>query len=237
MAQMDNKQYAYFLKRLREARYAVLEDAENFTDICFVLEEIGLVLYQEKKLGLHHYKDKLISLIGHQKLKQTAFKAYFDKLVQVRNEKSHQGVYSRNAAQYAVKISIILEEYFMSNLTELRHIMIDNVIFAEENMSLAKIRELMLRYSFSYLPYKSDGQYYLLSDSYIAQLWHKSKNDNEKYVNEIRNLIKLDKLDKIKLYEFNKQFNDKFEIPDKPILIYQNNQDNIVGILTPFDFL
>lgn len=241
MTPMDNKQYVYFLKRLREARYAVLEDAENFTEVCFVLEELGVHLLKkgEKKSGLNDYKPKFQELLIQDNEVLELFNNHFEKLRHARNDQAHRGVCARNAAQHAVKISIILEESIMSALDKpkLGHIMIDNVICVEEYTKLAKIRELMLRYSFSYIPYCSEGKYYLLSDFYIAELWN-SYSINERYTKSIQEIIKEKNksLEEMKYFEFNTELNG-FEIPDKPILIYQNSPDNIVGILTPFDFL
>lgn len=246
-----NEQYREFLHRFRNARYAILEDAENFIEICYVLEDFGLQYGKEKKNGLGGYIPTIESFLNKNSLLDEKLSINLEFLKAARNDKSHQGVYARNIAQHAIRVCIKLEEAIIMKLSTLEDIMIDNVIFAKPFMNLAKIRKLMLRYSFSYLPYCHESkknnntikEYYLLPDYTIAQIWNKSKDndkkkeDENKYTTPFSKIFEENKNEwkKIELVCKNEKIKD-FNIPEKPILL-KTDDNEIVGILTPFDFL
>lgn len=241
---LTNEQYREFLHRFKNARYAILEDAENFIEICYVLEDFGLQYGKEKKNGLGGYIPTIESFLNKNSLLDEKLSINLEFLKAARNDKSHQGVYARNIAQHAIRVCIKLEEAIIMELSTLEDIMIDNVIFAKPFMNLAKIRELMLRYSFSYLPYCHESkknnntikEYYLLPDYAIARIWNKSNDNNKsKYITPFSKIFEENKWEKIELVCKNEKIKD-FNIPEKPILL-KTDDNEIVGILTPFDFL
>lgn len=185
------EQLRYFLQLLRNSRYTTLQDGEDFTSVCFALEEIGLHVLTEKRSRLGQYREALEFLVNdHQKAR---FQGALSQLIAVRNDKSHQGVFARNAAKKAIIVSETLEACIMPHLKTIEDIMIDVVTYAESFMSLAKVRELMLSHSFSFLPIKQSGQYCLLADYEVARLWRDSKSD-ERYLLPLKEHIETKRL-------------------------------------------
>lgn len=50
----------FFLEKFREARAAALRDGENFHEVIYVLERLGLFLHGAIGLGLNDYKDDFV---------------------------------------------------------------------------------------------------------------------------------------------------------------------------------
>lgn len=249
----------YFLGQLRAARYATLEDAENFTDVCFVLEEIGASLVKRPAgdgrlpTGLGDHIETLVKLVS-QDLKPT-FQEDLNALKDARNDKAHRGVYARNAAAKALAVGTTLEDVMMAGIKTVRGIMVSSVTYATADMTLAKVREIMLASSFSYLPYvQDDGTYWLLSDREVARAWRRNFEGNRaerkwqdfenKYQTPLSELIESESL----LLEPAATLGvhdllSEVDILEKPCLVRgkvggaDNGVEVIVGIVSPFDWL
>lgn len=224
----------YFLRRLREARYAALADSENFTAICFVLEELGTKVSREKHSGLGMYQAALCLLIAD----QPSFAGNLKRLVDVRNDKSHQGVYARNAVTKAVAVCIALENYFMEQLATVEDIMVEGVTYAQRFMPLSKVRELMLAHSFSYLPILLETGTFLVADHEVARSWRSlGKKSPHRYVTRIEALIADDriKVTPARTLPAATPLAD-LPIPQEPHLV-TDGQGNVVGIISAFDWL
>lgn len=241
LSSLKKEQYAYYLRLFRNARYQVLADGENFTNVCFALEEFGTALLRKKQTGLGGYKNVLVKFLGDDAYSKK-FDTTFEKLKSARNGKSHQGVFARHAARNAVKICIMIEEKITEQMETLEDLMVDEIIWAQEFMPVAKIREMMLRYSFSYLPFKWEDKYYLIADYQIAHIW-KNLDYRDKYTTPFSQIFseKFEESDptmkRINTEPFDKEKEiNKLPIPTQPILI-KDTENHIVGIITPFDFL
>ncbi|MBB6016928.1 HPP family protein [Deinococcus radiopugnans] len=226
----------YFLRLLRQARYAALDDAEDFISICFALEEIGLRILGEKRTGLGGYQDALTFWVKD--ARQDQFSANLRRLIGARNDKSHTGAYARNAVTKAVAVGSVLEDCLMARLMTVEDIMTEGVVFAEPFMSLAKVRELMLSHSFSFLPVKWGEKFGLLSDREVARLWRTyAKKDSEPHLTPLRDLIAQGKLSPgpVNVIEIDTKLQDQV-ISAEPQLVV-NAEGYVVGIISAFDWL
>lgn len=169
LIELETRERRYFLSLLRTARYAALEDAENFTEVCFVLEELGQRLHGKKANGLGQYQDALTRVVPQSR--RDAFASHLRRLIEARNDKSHRGVYARKAVAHATAVGTTLEDCLMTYALAAEDLMVEGVIFAEPFMTLAKVRELMLGHSFSFLPMHWHGDYVLVSDYEVARVW------------------------------------------------------------------
>lgn len=232
-AAFSHAQKRYFLHLLREARYAAQDDAENFSDICFALEELGKQVLGEKKSGLGGYKEVLPLVVPpHQ---QQSFRAALGRVITARNDKAHTGAYARNAADKAILVTTMLEDVLMGDMETVEDIMAHGVVWVEDFMPLAKVRELMLRHSFSYLPLKRGDDYVLLSDAEVARQWRKLGPKSEK--SNVKPLSEIEDLEVISTKPIlgNTKLSDH-ALPAHPELV-QDECGNIVGIVTAFDWL
>ncbi|GGI89980.1 CBS domain-containing protein [Deinococcus wulumuqiensis] len=230
---------AYFLKLFRGARYAALEDAENFREICFVLEEFGCHLNGNNAKSLRRYGSLLRSFANQKKRQE--FSVMFDMVVDARNEASHRGVFARNLAEKSVRLSIILEESLLSMTVQVKHIMSESVIFAEDFYTLAKVRELMLENSFSYIPVMLSDKYYFISDSLVARKWQDFVGDDKaKYNTKISQSFSVEELlNAEEILSHAPKSEAYLKVGHLPLLVFDGRHENrkVVGILSPFDLL
>lgn len=226
----------YFLRLLRQARYAALDDAEDFVSICFALEEIGLRILGQKKTGLGGYRDALTFCVKD--ARQDQFSANLRRLIDARNDKSHTGAYARNAVAKAIAVGTVLEDCLMAHVKTVEDIMTEGVVFAEPFMSLAKVRELMLSHSFSFVPVQWGEGFGLLSDREVARLWRTyDRKDSEPHITPLRDLIAQGKLTPgpVQVIGTDTQLQGQV-IPAEPQLVV-NAEGCVVGIVSAFDWL
>jgi hypothetical protein len=175
---MDSK--PYFLNQLRQARAAVLRDAEAVDVLIHVFERMGMFLLH--KVGdLGDYQGVLGSVAGLsplarqlQKEFHTPFGKLYNSVREARNSAMHEGAYARHLASHAVKLALILEDALCNGsdkdgsnkslktpfqklapegaLMKIGELMVPNPICAEFWHPLSFIRQTMLESSFSYLP-------------------------------------------------------------------------------------
>lgn len=250
--EIEKKQKAYFLKLFRNARYKTQEDAEDFSCICFALEEFAVFAFRVKKSGLGKYKDDYRKFFKNNFFNGERLYALLCVVHKSRNDYAHQGVFARNSARKAQSLAIELESKLMKDLSRLEHIMSEDIAYANPELTVSKIREIMLLNSFSYLPLRyDDSTYYMISDIDIARLWNKRWDDNRSENEKIRN-------EKLYITHFREIFDEHLpkgskikadildgdieieEVADKlshiPILV-KGKSGAIVGIVTAFDWL
>lgn len=171
----------HYRDRLREARYAALADSEGFAQICFVVEALGhRLLGEQKPLGC--LKNDLIelarsstSLAGlSSKFPEFFgdFPALLETLHKARNDAMHTGSYARHATAKAIELCLVLEDAMMTNTTFQKtagNCMVRSPVSMEPWQPVARARQLMLMYSFSFLPIFIDGKWKLLSELALAR--------------------------------------------------------------------
>jgi len=169
----------YYRDELRAARYAALADSESFTEICFVIEALGLrLLGRQEAMG--EYKARIAEcaqgspLFGL--LPQTfpatfkTFEALYRTVKQARNDAMHTGAYARHATEAAIELCIGLEEALMTNRkADVGDVMVKSPITVEPWQPVAHARQLMLMHSFSFLPVRIGNAWHLISELGLAR--------------------------------------------------------------------
>lgn len=186
---------SHYRNRLREARYMALADAEGFSEVCFVLEALGMRL-DGKNADLGKYLRAIAKLaedsdvlrgaaIDHPKL-FARFPALYKTVQNARNDAMHSGVYARHATAAAVALCIALEEALMTPQQIKREtvgdFMVRSPVTVEQWQPVAYARQLMLTHSFSFLPVRLDldgaPKWYLLPEVSVAKFLH-NKDDRK----------------------------------------------------------
>ncbi|WP_186134385.1 hypothetical protein [Burkholderia gladioli] len=169
----------YYRDELRAARYAALADSESFTEICFVIEALGLRLLGRQD-AMREYKERIgmcaqISPLFKDlpQLFPATFKT-FDALYrtvrQARNDAMHTGAYARHATEAAIELCIGLEEALMMNSKlEVGDVMVKSPITVDPWQPVAHARQLMLMHSFSFLPVNLGNSWRLISELGLAR--------------------------------------------------------------------
>jgi hypothetical protein len=115
----------YFLNQLRQARAAVLRDAEAVDALIHVFERMGMFLRHGIR-ALGDYKGVLGSVAGLSPLANglpkefhTSFDKLYNSVREARNSAMHEGAYARHLASHAVKLALILEDVLSNGLDKL----------------------------------------------------------------------------------------------------------------------
>jgi hypothetical protein len=170
--------------RLREARYAALADAEAFQQMCFAIEALGKRLNPKAK-GLGECRSQLEKLAHSSALlpsdvdEQRAIKpfhALFTSIKEARNDAMHTGAYARHVAADALTLCLVLEDALMmeKNPAEagkrltVGDFMVSTPTVVHPWQTVEHARQLMLLYSFSYLPIWHQDRWWLVSDMGMA---------------------------------------------------------------------
>jgi hypothetical protein len=178
----------YYRDRLRAARYSALADSEGFGEICFAIEALGLRLKgAEAALGPYWKVIKTVaddsvilsSLTDCFPTLFTRFDALYETVRRARNDVMHTGVYARHATTAAIELCIGLEEGLMKEQQQGRESVADYMVKSPVTLQswqpVAHARQLMLTYSFSYLPVFLDG-WFLVSEISMARFLHRGEN-------------------------------------------------------------
>jgi hypothetical protein len=178
----------HYRDRFRAARYSALADAEGFGEICFAIEALGLRLCgEEAAMGsyLKHIQPLaadstvLVSLTNQFPALFTRFEALYATIKNARNDKMHAGVYARHATTAAIELCIGLEEALMAEQQIRREtvadFMVKGPVVVEPWQPVAHARQLMLMYSFSYLPVYIN-RWLLVPEVSMARYLHRNPN-------------------------------------------------------------
>ena len=171
-----------FRNAFREARLKVLENAENYQELLFVLERLGTHL-AGRDVSLACAKPCIMKLVKHGALEgrpavsvtgELCASELYDLVRNARNDAMHEGAFARNLAVHLVQLSVILEDALVNGADgrKAKHYMMRAPITAEPWEPIAFVRQKMLVHSFSHLPVRIDGCWKIVSDHGIAvYLW------------------------------------------------------------------
>lgn len=163
----------------REARYAALADAEGFGAICFALEALGLRLWGEQAT-LERYRRRIADLAQKSlvlsdlatspPLRFKSFDALYKIVQTARNDAMHIGAYARHATEAAIELCIGLEEALMADVERtVNNVMVASPMIVKKWQPVAQARQLMLMHSFSFLPVRLEGAWWLVSELGLAK--------------------------------------------------------------------
>ena len=156
---MELSQRRHYRDRLRTARYAALANSEDFDQVCFAIEELGLALLG-RQAAMNDYLPGLSALVksGPRSSERASFEALFGIVRKARNDAMHSGAYARRVTTKAVELCLILEDSLMAidaaGEWAVEHYMVTEPASVSSWTPVAKARQLMLLHSFSNLPVK-----------------------------------------------------------------------------------
>ena len=240
LSKLRTAEKVFHLHRLRDARYNALKDAEDFTSICFALEELGCRLKGSRAMGFGGYEKQYrgLSVLGG--MDPGRFAILFDQVRVARNDAAHQGVFARNAARRAIRLCIYIEEILLNELELVGDVMSSGLQMAEPYHTLSHLRELMLSSSFSFLPYRVLEEYLLVSDLFIAKLLRSAEFGGSKFYSVTLAQIGPEGINSLERAEVLGETDPLTGVMDR-ISVYpavvQNASAHPVGIISAFDLL
>lgn len=253
------KKYLHLRKNLQKARYRVLEDGENWLVIVQEVEAVGKAVSKSPKpvYGLEKLKEPLQDFV--KKYHPTAsqeeedfenFKDLLKEVQRVRNDEAHTGAAARAAAKIATTVGIYLEDTLMAKSgagDNVKAYIQKEVVQVHTWQRLEECRRLMLTHSFSYLPIKIGTEWKLLTDvnlaKYLAQaksnkkwkklMWETVECAKEKACEKEKKL----KLECVKTVEQTDSKKCALDKMNGKAAIVTGGDEDLVGIITPFDLL
>lgn len=249
---MDRDVALHFRDQLRDARAAVLRDAEAFQAIVVVIERLGMFLCGELgNLGQYATKIRTQAALSPMAEEIPAllpdFHRRFDKkyslVRQGRNAAIHEGALARHLTVNAVEISLVLEEAIMSEHHQVCDFMVRNPVCASLWQPLSFVRQTMLVNSFSYLPVQRNGEagWGLISDFGLARcLRNKGRVSKEVLIQRLEEAVDSGQIELLSATTCHPEdtVEKVLQMSDGlPTLVLSKDRNDLVGIVTPFDLL
>lgn len=251
---METEVILHFRDQLRTARALASRDAEAFEEIIFVLERFGEFLSGKKK-GLGKFLKAIQAEAAQSPMAEEVpealpdfhqrFDVKYDLVREGRNSAVHEGASARHLTMNAIELSLILEEAIMSGRRRVSDFMVRSPVCTSLWQPLSFIRQTMLCNSFSYLPVPlktGDGtSWQLISDLQLAR--HLRRNGTVEKTSLTQRLGDAVESGNVKLHPADIcQPQESIEVllsrsNGMPALIVSPNDNELLGILTPFDLL
>jgi len=245
----------HFRDEFRQAREVAYGNAENFQDLLFSLERLGIYLTKSIS-ALGPYKNDICQLAKESPLAEEIpeshrewhmpFSELYDVVKDARNDALHQGAFARHLTSHATQLALVLEDALMetTSANEVGDYMVRNPVCASLWQPISFIRQQMLENSYSYLPFlNSSKEWKSVSDYSIARYLRSATSKTERKKRLAKSLKKAIS-DDLETYETEPCFADETietvlgSFDGKPFLVIQKEkEDELLGILTAFDLL
>jgi CBS domain-containing protein len=256
---LDSAPRRFFRDAFREARAVAHKDAEGFDQIVHVLERLGTFLRRggigkvHGGLGLGASLRAANHFAGQSPLADDlalarpdfhqTFGVLYEQVRDGRNHAVHEGAIARHLTGDAIILALILEDALMADSKTIGDYMIRLPVRAELWQPLSFIRQIMLVNSFSHLPVYRDngsGGWQLVSDGAVARFTRVT--DRKERLRRLA--LTLDEACRAGLVLVqgpvcspNTTIEEALaKNSDLPILV-TSGEDNLLGLLTPFDLL
>jgi hypothetical protein len=172
MNQLTDQQRRHFTQRIRDARSAILADAEAFLPMIHVFESLGHHLAPHTKAyGLGADQEPLTVLAAAAPSCPTKDEArrLFELVRSARNDAVHAGARARHLARSVTRFSLLLDEAMSHTLPFVDDFLVSPVVMGEPWTTLREARSVMLEGQFTFLPVLLHDQWKLISASSIAR--------------------------------------------------------------------
>ena len=242
----------HFHGELRRARERALSDGEGYQPILFAVERLGRQLWPDSN-GLFEFGCCFQELVEtHHPLAgrgadhhELPFARRYDIVRKARNDAMHIGAEARNLTSHCVVLSTVLEDTLMAiaRTRKIADYMTRGPVCAHEWQRIALIRQTMLEYSYSCLPWRRGRDWYIVSDHDLCEFLQRGGPDG-KTARLRKTLCEATAECGIKLHKA------KVVSPDacvdkvlkdmrrgEPILVKHPQGDELLGIANAFDLM
>ena len=251
-SKMEKEKALVLCRRLRGARYEVVQSQEGFLNIAQAIEAVGKTLVP-KAIGLGGMYEELSKFIckyhplGKKAVGPDAgsFSALFPIVREARNDEAHLGASARAAATAGVRIGIMLEDAITRMICDLHvedveDFMCETICRTYTWETLSEARRKMLAGSFSWLPFEiEDGKWLLLGDLDLAKYLADPSKRKKRLKETIKDTQSLEELttEAPMVPTGTRRECALSIIGDKAGLVEAKDGKAVVGIVTAFDLL
>jgi hypothetical protein len=252
--QLDYESARYFRTELQKAREDALKDAEAFDGIIHVVEKLGQFLLG-RVADLGKYRDGIEEVAKESALAaevpdrfrnvHTPFNLLYNMVTDARNDAMHIGASARHLTQHTIELALILEDamrtYEMSG--KVSDYMVRNPVCAQLWQPISFIRQQMLTHSFTHLPvFHPERKWCLVSDFQVAKYLQVPTNKERKKrlaapLHEAMEGAEIELHTVTPCCGKNPISKDLKVFGGTPILVGENSEAGLEGILTAFDLL
>ena len=252
---MGDDEAIYFRDTLREARSAALRNSEGFSAILYAIERLGRFL-NPSGIGLGHYRDHIAEIVRRGALSQARrspagrlhvpFDALYSQLREARNAALHEGAFARHLTSHSIEMALLIEDGLMSEMDRVGDFMVRGPVCASAWHPLSFVRQTMLANSFSFLPIRADfggsGQWRLVSDRGLARYLRSvnSKLRSRRLAESVEIAVRSGGLELEKPYVCapDSSITEALErCGGLPVLIRGDEEQELIGIASPYDLL
>lgn len=240
---LDDRARRFHRDELRDARAAALNDAEGFLPVVRALERLGRYLNPGAN-GLGQLSTVLHTIAKASPYYDVSgsYHIKFDVLLELvrtgRNDALHEGAFARHLTRHTVELALRIEEGLMARMRRIADYMVRSPVIAEPWQLIGFARQQMLLNSFSYLPIQRRGRWRLLSDWAIARYLAAHSRPKVALSTRIGQALDRKELDLVKCQVVSPENSISEVLPrltGKPAVVVEDDQ--LVGIVTPFDLL
>lgn len=245
-----------FLRGLRSARASVLANAEGFESLVREFERIGRY-FVPSMTGFAEATEPLAVLMmvpetgfdsGALAVQREQCRRRLFLVRQSRNDAVHQGSHARDTAALAVRVALDLEEALMTSWNDIRlsDIMTRGVQSVHSDETLNTARQMMLEFGITHVPVHIDGDWFLLSDHWVAsELLAKSNRQRKQLLQQQLGQVFADQpkcLVKAELYAGSCTLSDFVAMSSGAVskglvLVGEPGTDHLSGVVAPSDLL
>ena len=252
MGDLTTEQQIDFRNQFRRGRAIAYKDAENFHELLYALERLGLVL-TGPKTGLTGYGDALKRLAASSALAceipdenrayHSPFDTLFSEIVSARNDAMHEGAFARHLATNVSRLALMIEDALMVGNSKVTEFMVRDPLGARGWQPVSFVRQKMLENSFSFLPiYIENRGWHFISEYSIAKfLRNTSQKRRDLLATRVEDAIASGdlKVEIAKTCEPATSVDEAARILENaPLLVVVSESDaQLLGIITAFDIM
>ena len=246
MTNDERERIHHTVGKLRQARGRVLKSNSDFLEIVQVIENFGRDRWKKRKLG--DINSSLAELIENQKACDSSIEvmSLLHAVREGRNEAVHTGTLGRWLARDCVRVGIMVEETLRreAGMKSVAEYMVESVVYARLWQTLRTVRRTMMENEFTHLPFENGGQWYVVSaealciyrDNYQGdkkEIWSQTLR---KALEHGQCRLEAQEAVLVKLNECVHQATKRIK-GQGLLLVREENDSRIVGVVTPFDLL
>ena len=239
-----------------------LKDAEGFLGIVMAVEGLGRFLEREnigkrKIVGtMAQVRDSIVALVQGAPLMRatevslhrvhTPFRAAYDIVRRGRNSAVHEGAFARHLATKSLELALVVEDALMVDEPLISDFMVHGVVTASPWQPLSFVRQTMLANAFSFLPVwmpdPVEKGWRLVSDFSLATYLRTSDptSRHERLVEPLQSAAASGALRLEKPFVCSPEASAQEVLRESrglPILIRGDEEQELIGIATPYDLL
>ena len=226
--------------------------ARDYQQVLFAVEQLGRQMWQGNKKwpltlgGMISCFSQFVDSSFVRK-RDKSFETLYKLMVDGRNDAMHVGAVARSLTATCVKVSIVLEDALMATVSDatVGDYMVHSPVLTYEWQRIGLIRQTMLEYSFSHLPFFRKGlsTWHLVSAHEICRYLRECRNEcrDSRLAKILSEAIQEDRLTSTKAEAVYREARVECALNKtrcgEPVLVLHRATNDLIGIANSFDLM